>query len=64
MATFNKLRDEQNTLRDQVKDASRVKPELLEEKIKKAEEKIEFESLAAAEEKSLNRQIEQWRVGD
>ena len=43
MATFNKLREEQNTLKDQLKDANRMKPEILEEKIKKAEMKIECE---------------------
>ena len=39
-----------------------MKPELIEEKIKKAEEKIEYESLNITEEKSLQRQITQWRV--
>ena len=39
-----------------------MKPEVIEEKIKKAEEKIEYESLNITEEKNLQRQITQWRV--
>ena len=62
MATFNKLREEQNTLKDQLKDANRMKPEILEEKIKKAEMKSECESLSIPEEKELNHQITQWKV--
>lgn len=40
-----------------------MKPELIEEKIRKGEEKIERESLSIVEEKSLQRQITQWKVG-
>lgn len=59
---FNKIKEELNTVRDQIKDASRMKPEAIEEKIRKAEDKIEFESLPVQEEKDLQRQIIQWRV--
>ena len=62
MATFNKLRDEQTSLNGQLKDAKRMSPEILEEKIKKAEMKVECESLSIAEEKELNHQISQWQV--
>ena len=62
MSEFNKIKEELNTVRDQIKDAARMKPEVIEEKIKKAEEKIEYESLNITEEKALQRQITQWRV--
>ena len=62
MATFNKLRDEQTSLNGQLKDAKRMSPEILEEKIKKAEMKIEYETLSIPEEKELNHQITQWKV--
>ena len=39
-----------------------MSPEILEEKIKKAEMKVECESLSIAEEKELNHQISQWKV--
>lgn len=39
-----------------------MKPEVIEEKISKAEHKIECESLTIAEEKDVQRDIKQWRV--
>lgn len=39
-----------------------MKPEVIEEKIRKAENKIECESLTVAEEKDVQRDIKQWRV--
>ena len=40
-----------------IKNASHMKPEDLEEKIQRAEEKIEVESLSMKEERELQRQI-------
>lgn len=62
MNEIQKVNKELEGIRNQIKDASRMKPEVIEEKISKAEHKIECESLTIAEEKDVQRDIKQWRV--
>ena len=61
-AELNKIKAELDAVQDKIKDANHVKPEVLEEKIRKAEEKIEYETNSIVEEKNLQRQVAQWRV--
>lgn len=59
---FNSLKTQLESIRASLKQASRVKPAELEEKIRNAEMKIETESLSMKEEKELRRQIMQWEA--
>ena len=57
---FKAVKAQLETIRDQLKNASRIKPSELEERIEKAEMRIETESLSMKEEKELRRQVQQW----
>lgn len=57
---FKAVKAQLETIRDQLKNASRIKPSELEERIEKAEMRIETESLSMKEEKELRRQLQQW----
>ena len=56
------MKTQLESIRASLKQASRVKPAELEEKIRNAEMKIETESLSMKEEKELRRQIMQWEA--
>lgn len=57
---FKAVKAQLEAIRDQLKNASRIKPSELEERIEKAEMRIETESLSMKEEKDLRRQVQQW----
>ena len=57
---FKAVKAQLEAIRDQLKNASRIKPSELEERIEKAEMRIETESLSMKEEKELRRQVQQW----
>ena len=57
---FKAVKAQLETIRDQLKNASRIKPSELEERIETAEMRIETESLSMKEEKELRRQVQQW----
>lgn len=60
MNEFKAVKAQLEAIRDQLKNASRIKPSELEERIEKAEMRIETESLSMKEEKDLRRQVQQW----
>ena len=59
---MKKINAELDAVRDQITDATHVKPEILEERIRKTEEKIEYESHTIVEKKNLQKQVAQWKV--
>ena len=51
-----------DSIRSDIKNASRIKPEVLEERIQDAQERIEVESLSLKEERELQHHIKEWET--